>query len=323
MVIADVYCVAAGRADVGESYTVLVPEIGSPLPGFPSLVMDPQELQRPGGSTLLEGDWETATPLLDEGCGLLISPNIAGRHHVGVGDVLTIQGLAGPVECTVAGIGAAGFAPMSVIGMGAKEAFVGAGRPPAMLSVRPLPGTDTAALEADLRALAGRHQGAAWVTSPQDEVNSILGTSDQLQGQFNILLLLAEVAAALGMINTMMMSVAERRREFGLLRAVGATRRQVQAVVVGEAALMGLIGAGLGVVVGVGLGGIWALAYGGLSFSVADLPLWPGAAQTVLPALRSGWAGIVAAPLLATAAAYPIVRSILRGPAVATLQAER
>jgi len=76
------------------------------------------------------------------------------------------------------------------------------------------------------------------------------------------------------------------------------------------------------VVVGVGLGGIWALAYGGLSFSVIDLPLWPGAAQTILPALRSGWIGILLAPLLATAASYPIVRSILRGPAIDTLQAE-
>ena len=42
------------------------------------------------------------------------------------------------------------------------------------------------------------------------------------------------------------MSVTERRRELGLLRAVGATRRQVTAVVVGEATLMGLVGGVLG-----------------------------------------------------------------------------
>ena len=48
------------------------------------------------------------------------------------------------------------------------------------------------------------------------------------------------------------MQVTERRRELGLLRAVGATQRDVRMVVLGEAALIGLIGGLLGVLLGIG-----------------------------------------------------------------------
>ncbi|MCP4518207.1 MAG: ABC transporter permease [Delftia sp.] len=139
----------------------------------------------------------------------------------------------------------------------------------------------------------------------------------------NGLLLLAEVAAALGMVNTTLMNVTERQRELGLLRAVGATRRQVMAVILSEAALMGLIGAGLGVVAGVGLGAIFALAYGGISFGLLDLVLWQAAGETVLPALRAGCLGFTVAPLLAVAAAYPAIRAILRGSAIETMETGR
>ena len=49
------------------------------------------------------------------------------------------------------------------------------------------------------------------------------------------------------------MQVTERRRELGLLRAVGATQADVRRVVLGEAGLIGLIGGILGVLLGIGL----------------------------------------------------------------------
>ena len=50
---------------------------------------------------------------------------------------------------------------------------------------------------------------------------------DQLLGLVTALLLLAVVVAVLGIMNTLALSVVERTRELGLLRAVGATRHQV------------------------------------------------------------------------------------------------
>jgi len=69
----------------------------------------------------------------------------------------------------------------------------------------------------------------------------------------------------------------------------------------------------------VGVGMIFGLSFGGVTFGLPNLPLWWAAGQTVLPALRNGWAGLIAAPLLAALAAYPAVRSVVRGPAIATL----
>ena len=73
----------------------------------------------------------------------------------------------------------------------------------------------------------------------------------------NFLLAFAGVALMAGMFviaNTFTMLVAQRTRQFALLRAVGARRRQVRRAVLAEAVVLGLVGATVGVGVGVGLG---------------------------------------------------------------------
>ena len=59
--------------------------------------------------------------------------------------------------------------------------------------------------------------------------------------------------SAINIAHNFFMQVTERRRELGLLRAVGATKHDVRMVVLGEAALIGLIGGLLGVVLGIGI----------------------------------------------------------------------
>ena len=61
---------------------------------------------------------------------------------------------------------------------------------------------------------------------------------------------IAVLVAVLGIINTLVTAVLERRREFATLRAIGASPRQVERLVLWEAAYLGLIGAALGVVGG-------------------------------------------------------------------------
>ena len=73
---------------------------------------------------------------------------------------------------------------------------------------------------------------------------------DQLLGLVTALLLLSVIVAILGITNTLVLSVVERTRELGLLRAVGATRHQIAGVVRHESVLMSALGA----VTGVGLG---------------------------------------------------------------------
>jgi ABC-type antimicrobial peptide transport system permease subunit len=87
-----------------------------------------------------------------------------------------------------------------------------------------------------------------------------------------VLILISLVIITISSINiahNFFMQVTERRRELGLLRAVGAAQNDVQLVVLGEAALIGLIGGLLGVVLGLGIAA--AVDWGSLHY----LPRFP------------------------------------------------
>jgi putative ABC transport system permease protein len=77
---------------------------------------------------------------------------------------------------------------------------------------------------------------------------------DQLLTIFYVLLALAVLVAFLGIINTLVLSIYERTRELGLLRAVGMNRRQIRRMVRVESLLMAVFGCLLGVGLGVALG---------------------------------------------------------------------
>ncbi len=314
----DVAQLIEGRARMAEIYMVSVLEISSPMPGFPSLITDIDWLRRPGVYTLVEGDWDSAAAIMQSGCGVLITRNAAARNQAGVGTEIVVHGPNGAVNCTIAGIGYGNMASMAIIGLAAREAFVDG--PPSSLIVWPAPGADLLSLEADLRALAERHDDA-WLTTPQEEIQGAIDTSDQLEAITNGLLTLAVLAAALGVINTTMMSVTERRRELGLLRSVGATRGQVTTVVCGEAALIGLLGGAVGLIAGVGLTAIMCLSLGGIPFGMVELDPWQGLAESIPSALFSGAIGIFSMPFIAAGAAWWPSRSLLRGSAIATMRA--
>ena len=75
-------------------------------------------------------------------------------------------------------------------------------------------------------------------------------TAAQTTGLFGVLSWIAVVVASLGVVNTLLMNVMERRREIGMLRGVGMTRWQVVKMILAEAAVMGTIGGALGIGVG-------------------------------------------------------------------------
>ena len=66
--------------------------------------------------------------------------------------------------------------------------------------------------------------------------------------------MLSIIIAFVGIIITLLLSVFERQRELGLLRAVGMTRSQVRTTVRWESVITSLLGAVLGIILGIGLG---------------------------------------------------------------------
>jgi len=90
-------------------------------------------------------------------------------------------------------------------------------------------------------------------TRAQFESSQISGVN-QLLGIVYALLALAVLIALIGIVNTLMLSVFERTREIGLLRAVGMKRRQIRSMVRSESVIISVFGAVIGIVVGTGLG---------------------------------------------------------------------
>jgi putative ABC transport system permease protein len=105
------------------------------------------------------------------------------------------------------------------------------------------------------------------------------------------LLGLAIVIAILGIINTQALSVIERRREIGMLRAVGMQRKQVRRMVYVESLLIAVFGAVLGVSLGLGFGALFARTLRFVGLSTVSLPLGQAALFLVL----AGLIGVLAA----------------------------
>jgi putative ABC transport system permease protein len=120
-----------------------------------------------------------------------------------------------------------------------------------------------------------------WIDNQTAQVNQLLGL-------VYALLALSVVVALFGIVNTLTLSIQERVRELGLLRAVGATRKQVRRMVLLEAVITALLGALLGAVLGFVLAAGVVATLDGFSVSVP-------VAQIVGLVLLAALLGVVAA----------------------------
>lgn len=123
-----------------------------------------------------------------------------------------------------------------------------------------------------LEAMVGKYPTAK-LESRDQFINS---QSKQIDGFLNLiygLLGMSLFIAVIGIVITLLLAVYERRRELGLVRAVGMTRRQVRSSVLWESMVTALIGAALGVALGIFLGWIIVQALKGSGLDVFALPV--------------------------------------------------
>jgi putative ABC transport system permease protein len=129
---------------------------------------------------------------------------------------------------------------------------------------------------------------------------------DSLLGLIYALLSLSVIVALLGIVNTLALSVHERTRELGMLRAVGMSRRQVRRMIRAEAVITAAIGAVLGLALGVAFAAIVSrpLAKEGFAFAI---PVGALAVLLVVAAL----AGVLAAiPPARRASRVDVLRAV-------------
>jgi len=124
--------------------------------------------------------------------------------------------------------------------------------------------------------------------------------------------LIALFVGAFVIFNTFSMVVAQRQRELALLRAVGTSRGQVLAMVLGESVVIGLIASGAGVIAGIGLAMVLKAGMAALGISL------PGSGLVVSP--RTVLFGLLAGTLVTAASAIVPARRAATIPPVAALQ---
>jgi putative ABC transport system permease protein len=237
-----------------------------------------------------------------------ISVEYAQEHGLALGDAVTVEYPDGVTERPVVG---AIYANDNLITSGGialpRGAFLPHTSRPVDVNmlINLADGVPVPEGEAAVQRVADRF-GAPDAQTNQEFTRSIAGEINVFLTVIYVLLILAIVIALMGIANTLSLSIHERTRELGLLRAVGQTRRQTRAMVRGEALIVALFGTvgGLGLGVFLGWALVSALASEGLtSFAVPTLPVavvlalgaLAGVVAAVRPARRAARMDVLAA----------------------------
>ena len=244
--------------------------------------------------------WKQGPHDMPHAQGALVSKAFADRNHLALGDLFTVRPPSGRrLTFGVQAIFDPGkMDPLFNGIMISRDAFdTGFPRPKdlfAFVNVRG--GASDATTESLERALSGFpdvkiRTRDAWVSNRAHGV-------DQLLQFLYVLLALSVIVSLFGMVNTLVLSVFERTRELGMLRAIGMTRRQVRRMIRHESVITALIGAGLGLPLGLFLAALvtQGLSSQGVGFHVPVVTL-------VIFAFVAIVAGIVAAVVPARRAA--------------------
>ncbi|MEP6623452.1 MAG: FtsX-like permease family protein [Acidimicrobiia bacterium] len=189
---------------------------------------------------------------------VLVSTTQAKQYHLGVGDPVIIRfPRLGATQLRVTGVYEtnrfSGAFPIDfLVSESLYNVSFGGAPQDTLLYVKARPGQGAVVAHDLRRALRDPYPNVEVQTHAQYN-QSRQSFLDQFLNIFVALLLLSELIAVLGIVNTLMLSVHERTRELGLLRTVGTTRRQVWGMVSGESIIIAI----LGCVIGIGVGALW------------------------------------------------------------------
>jgi putative ABC transport system permease protein len=249
--------------------------------------VDPARISKVYGNSWKDGSDATLAQL-NRG-GTVVTDKFADDHHLKVGEPMTLTSPGGK------------RLSLHVAGISKPEKFDPLGLGEVTISRSAFDGAFDAKRERYAFVEAGNGAGPALERALKPYPDAKLQTKsefetdqsawvDQILAIFYVLLALCVLVSLFGIVNTLALSVFERTRELGMLRAVGMTRRQVRRMIRHESIVTALIGAVLGIGVGLFLAALatTALSSEGLQFG---LPIGSLVAFTIVAVL----AGMLAA----------------------------
>jgi len=253
---------------------------------------DPLNYARIAGLSFVEGD-DSAYQRVQNGNAVIINGRYASQFGIDIGDLITLEGDHGPVVVEVAAIGLDYLnmkLPTIYMEQTALTREYGV-RNDVFLLVNAEPGADLEQLEEDLQAATLAYPGFGIISREGLRLSQEQVARGGTIGM-NIVLALLAAPALLGLANAMGINVIERTREIGMMRAVGAKRRQIRRMIIAESLLLSLMGIALGIICGIMLSFVMT---GVLEFAGMHIP-YDFPAVGVLTAIAAGLiCGILAA----------------------------
>ena len=225
----------------------------------------------------------------------------ADETHLGVGDPITLRGPSGTVHTKVGGIVETVVFGGQTVGMSLRTLKrVWGVSADSELALKATSKAARPALRRKVQGVVNRRYPNLAVLSNDQLKSNVERQVNQQFAVFYAIVGVAIFASLFGIVNTLTMSVIERTREIGVLRALGASRWQVRRSIADESLVIGLIGALLGIAVGGGLG--YALLQG-LSSGIPGVEYRPPVPTMVAVAIAGVLLGLLASILPARRAA--------------------
>jgi putative ABC transport system permease protein len=238
------------------------------------LGINPETFPRVSGLDFLEGD-DSAFAALAEGRAIIINGSFSMTFpDVHIGDQIELAAAKSSQTYTVVAIGS-DILNAKVVTAYISQANLAAdfGRTDdVFIQFNLQPGVKLESVDAQIRAVAADYPQYT-VAAGKSYIDQMLQLIKVVFVGMYFLLAFLALPSLIAMINTLAISVIERTREIGMLRAVGATRKQVRRMVVAEALLLAAVGTAFGILSGMYLGYVLVDALGTMFPMTYKFPL--------------------------------------------------